>query len=522
MNALLSVYNKDGLLELAEFLKKQGFSIISSGGTCQYLTEHGIEVRTVEEVTGSPEILDGRVKTLHPRIHGGILGRRDDMKHMDTLSALAIEPIDVVCVNLYPFREKLKEGLSFQEMIEFIDIGGPSLLRSAAKNHEGVFVLSSPEQYDDFMGNITKGGDLKAYRRKLALAVFKETTEYDKAIAQWLGSEQALFHEGPKTVGIVPEKVQGTAETETHFPREMTVRLIKEKDLRYGENPHQKSSFYRMEGQSGFMTSFSQLGGKAMGYINYKDLESAWRIVSDFEEPCCAAVKHNTPCGVALGNNALEAFEKAYECDSLSIFGGIVAMNREIDAATAERMSEIMLHIISAPSFTGEALEILKRKKNLIIIVMKERPKDCVSFISSEGGILLQEEDDKLYQELTTVTSRKPSEEELAELLFALKVVKFVKSNAIVVSAQRKALGIGGGFVNRVDAAKYALERARGANCLASDAFFPFSDVVEAAHEKGVTAIIQPGGSVNDQLSIDRCNELGIAMVFTGTRHFRH
>lgn len=521
MNALLSVYNKDGVLDLARFLVSEGFSIISSGGTCQYLKDNGIEVRTVEAVTESPEILDGRVKTLHPRIHGGILARRDDQAHMETLETMAIGTIDLVCVNLYPFREKQKEGLSFPEMIEFIDIGGPSMLRSAAKNHAGVFVLSDPAQYGEFMEKYLSGSDLTAYRRQLALQVFSQTAEYDRAIADWL-SRPAAPEAAATEAAYSAEVTSGTADVGRRFPEELTVKLIKEKDLRYGENPHQKSSFYRIEGQSGFMTTFQQLSGKPMGYINYKDLESAWRIVAGFDEPCCAAVKHNTPCGVALGENARAAYEKAYECDSLSIFGGIVAVNREIDAACAEQMTETMLHIVCAPSYSGEALEILKRKKNLIVIEMKDKPADNWSFISSEGGILLQEEDRQLYSELITVTERKPSEEELAELLFAMNVVKFVKSNAIVVTEGRQALGIGGGFVNRVDAARYALERGRGAHCMASDAFFPFSDVVEAAHVSGVTAIIQPGGSVNDQLSIDRCNELGIAMVFTGIRHFRH
>lgn len=516
MNALLSVYDKEGILELAGFLKEQGFSIISSGGTYKYLKDNGIQVMTVEAVTESPEILDGRVKTLHPRIHGGILARRDDQAHMETLETMAIGTIDLVCVNLYPFREKLKEGLSFNEMIEFIDIGGPSMLRSAAKNHEGVFVLSDPDQYREFMDRYVSGGDLTGYRQELARKVFRETCDYDRAIAEWLAREGAAGSPAASEHAATEETPQSP------FPEELTVRLIKEKDLRYGENPHQRSSFYRIEGHTGFMTSFRQLNGKAMGYINYKDLESAWRIVSDFEAPCSAAVKHNTPCGVALGENARDAYEKAHACDPLSIFGGIVAVNRPIDGPCALKMAETMLHIICAPSFTEEALAILRAKKNLILIEMTETPGDRPSFISSEGGVLLQEEDRLLYSELTTVTRRQPTEEELKELLFAMNVVKFVKSNAIVVSEGRQALGIGGGFVNRVDAARYALDKGRGARCMASDAFFPFADVVETAHAKGVTAIIQPGGSVNDQLSIDRCNELDIAMVFTGIRHFRH
>ena len=524
MNALLSVYDKEGILELAEYLIGQGFTIISSGGTCDYLLKHGIAARSVESVTGSREILGGRVKTLHPRIHGGILARRDDRDHLHSLKEQGIDTIDLVCVNLYPFEEKRREDLAFDELIEFIDIGGPSMLRSAAKNHAGVFVLSDPSQYAEFKERFSRETDQTSYRRHLALAAFKRTAAYDQAIAEWLEQElsspisdlnQPLIDNDPfaGNEGYFPEN---------RFPEKRKVQLVKVEDLRYGENPHQKSSFYRLEGQEGFMTSFIQHHGKAMGYINYKDLESAWRIVCDFETTCCAAVKHNTPSGVATGKDAEDAYKRAHSCDPLSIFGGIVAVNTPVDGPCARKMTETMLHIVCAPAFTEEALSILKKKKNLIVIEMREKPGDELNFISSGGGVLIQEEDDLLYSKLQTVTLREPSEEELAELLFAMKVVKFTKSNAIVVSRDEMALGIGGGFVNRVDAAGYALERGNGATCLASDAFFPFSDVVEVAHRHGIRAIIQPGGSVNDQLSIDRCNELGIAMVFTSTRHFRH
>lgn len=500
MNALISVYDKTGALELARFLEERGFSILSSGGTARYLQEAGIAVRGVETVTGFPEILDGRVKTLHPRIHGAILARRDDARHMETLAEQHIEPIDLVCVNLYPFQAKLKEGLSFQDMIEFIDIGGPSMLRSAAKNFDHVFVLTDPAQYDDFMTRYDQGGDLPGLRRELALEVFRRTSDYDRSIAAWLAG--------------APES--------TDFPDHLTLELTKVTDLRYGENPHQKGSFYAIAGQPGFMTSFIQHHGKAFGFINYKDLEAAWRIVSDFEEPCCAAVKHNTPCGVALGEDARDAYRRAHDCDPLSIFGGIVAVNRTVDGATAALMNETMLHIVCAPAFTDEALATLKLKKNLIVVEMTEQPGDERIMISSGGGMLIQEDDGTLYEDLRVVTQTSPSQAELAELLFAMKVVKHVKSNAIVVTKDRAALGIGGGFVNRIDAAQYALEHGKGARCLASDAFFPFPDVVEEAHRYGIRAIIQPGGSLKDEESINRCNELGIAMVFTGTRHFRH
>ena len=513
MNALISVFKKDGVLELAQFLMEKGFNIISSGGTARFLMESGIPVRSVDSVTGFPEILDGRVKTLHPNVHGGILARRDDKTHMETLFNQQIETIDVVCVNLYPFEDKLKEGLSFAEMVEFIDIGGPSMLRSAAKNFKDVFVLSDPSQYQEFMANFSEASDLFNYRKKLALAVFKKTAQYDGAIAKWLQEDQPDSQQSEVSLGDEPQVL---------FPEELTLHLTKSHDLRYGENPHQKGSFYKVEGMSGFMTSFIQLNGKAMGYINFKDVEAAWRIVSDFEAPCCAAIKHNTPCGVALGENAQDAYLRAHACDPISIFGGIVAVNQTVDAACAKSMLETMLHIICAPSYSKEALELLKTKKNLIVIEMTEKADGGLSIISSAGGLLIQEEDETLFDELKVVTEKAPSEEEMAELIFAMKVCKFTKSNAIVVTQDRAAVGIGGGYVNRIDAARYALEHAKTASCLASDAFFPFPDVVEEAHKYGIKAIIQPGGSLKDEESIKRCDELGIAMVFTGMRHFRH
>lgn len=514
MNALLSVYNKDGILELAHFLVEKGFNIISSGGTATYLTDHGIAVRSVDSVTGFPEMLDGRVKTLHPKIHGALLARRDLPEHMRVLRAHEIDPIDLVCVNLYPFVQMRSKELTFPEMIEFIDIGGPSMLRSAAKNFDSVYVLSDPAQYGEFMIRYTAQEDLPAFRKQLATQVFLTTSAYDQAITDWLNG---TLEEAPVTA-----PVQAESYNIGDFPDHLTLNLTKQQDLRYGENPHQQGSFYKIGGQTGFMTSFLQHNGKALGYINFKDLESAWRIVCDFEETACAAVKHNTPCGVALGQDSKDAYTRAYTCDPLSIFGGIVAVNREIDGPCAEAMTQIMLHIVCAPSYTQEALEILCRKKNLIVIEMKERPDHKVSFISSDGGVLLQEDDNQLYEDLKVVTKVVPDPATMEELLFAMKVVKFVKSNAIVVSKDKMATGIGGGFVNRIDAAKYALANAKGATCLASDAFFPFSDVVEEANRFGIKAIIQPGGSLKDQLSIDRCDELGIAMVFTGIRHFRH
>lgn len=510
-NALISVFDKTKVVELAEFLIARDWNIISSGGTYQYLKDNGIAVRKVEDVTGFAEMLDGRVKTLHPRIHGGLLALRDNEAHMAALKDNSIEAIDLVCVNLYPFAAKVAENLSFSELIEFIDIGGPSMLRSAAKNFKDVLVLSEVTQYQEFMAKYDTAALDMDYRKKLAGAVFTMTSRYDAQIAEYLQESVGVDGIGaPEDLGI------------DLASDKLILNLSKVKDLKYGENPHQKAAFYRVDGLEGFMTDFEQLNGKDMGYINYKDLESAWRIVCDFDEPACAAVKHNTPCGVALGESALEAYAKAYRCDPVSIFGGIVAVNREVDEACAAEMSKIMLHIVAAPGFTPEALAILKGKRNLIIIKMNQHPSGNKTMVSADGGVLIQDDDLELFDELQFVTEKVPDAAELEELKFALQVVKFVKSNGIVVSRDRMALGIGGGFVNRIDAAAYALNRGEKPLVMASDAFFPFDDVVALAGEKGIKAIIQPGGSLNDKLSIDRCNELGIAMVLTGIRHFRH
>lgn len=507
MNALISVYKKDGADKLAEALVKKGYSIISSGGTYEFLKNRGIEVREVEDVTGFPEMLGGRVKTLHPKIHGGLLARRDLKDHMDTLKEHGIDTIDLVAVNLYPFLDKLSENLPFEDMVELIDIGGPSMLRSAAKNFRSVTVLSDPSQYDEFLLRLSEDRVDEEYRKKLAGEVFKLTSEYDREISNYLLGKEIPGDD------LTQDSLSGDT---------LTLKLKKSSDLRYGENPHQKSAFYTQEGVSGFMTTFEKLWGKDLGYINYKDIESAWTIVCDFDEPCAAAVKHNTPCGIALGKDAEEAYVKCYNCDPLSIFGGITAVNRELDEKTAEEMTKIMLHCVIAPSFTEKALDILKKKKNLIIIKMNEKADRSLSVISSGGGILIQEKDLGLTEKLETVTLRKPTEEEMGELEFAFKAVKHVKSNAIVVSKDRATVGIGGGFVNRIDAAVYALKNADDRCVLASDAFFPFPDVVEAAHEKGIKAIIQPGGSLNDNLSVEKCDEFKMSMVMTGMRHFRH
>lgn len=496
MRALISVYDKKGLDELLPLLVVKGYEFVSTGGTYQYIKDLGYEVLTAEEVTGHPEILEGRVKTLHPKIHGGILARREVETHVRDLEDNDIKGIDLVICNLYPFFEKVKEQLSYAEKIEFIDIGGPSMLRSAAKNHKDVLVLSSPNQYKEFMRRLEENDFDLQYRRMLAAEVFALTASYDSAIANFLTLDM--------------------------YPSRLTMSFEKKADLRYGENPHQKGAFYADINCDGFLTDLAVLWGKELSYNNYRDMEICWELADEFEDICAVAVKHNTPCGVALGATSLEAYKKAHACDPVSIFGGIVALNAEVDAETAEEMNKTFLEIVMAPNFTNEALSILKQKKNLRIVKVLSAAPIRKSAMTLGGGLLIQEKDLSFIADLNCVTQRCPDQEELDELLFAMKVVKYVKSNAIVVSQNKAAIGIGGGSVNRIDAARFALERGTGATVLASDAFFPFDDVVKLAAGYGIEAIIQPGGSQRDQDSIDACDESGIAMIFTGMRHFKH
>ncbi|MBU5485522.1 bifunctional phosphoribosylaminoimidazolecarboxamide formyltransferase/IMP cyclohydrolase [Clostridium sp. MSJ-11] len=495
--ALISVFYKDGILELAKFLQERGVEIISTGGTFRYLKENGIEVIDVTEVTNFPEMLDGRVKTLNPYIHGGILAIRNNEEHMKTIKAHNITTIDMIVVNLYPFFEKVKENLSFDEKIEFIDIGGPTMLRSAAKNFRDVIVLSNTGDYDKVIRQIEETGDVDFNTRKfLAGKVFNLTSAYDAAISSFMLEEE--------------------------YPEFLNLSYKKSMDLRYGENSHQRAAYYVSTVEDGAMKDFEQLNGKELSYNNIKDMDIAWKVVNEFEEIACCAVKHNTPCGVALGDSVKEAYIKAYEGDPISIFGGIVAFNRKVDKVTAEQLVDIFLEIVIAPDFHEDALEVLKNKKNLRVIKCKFAPKDGVEVAKVDGGILVQSVDDKLTEEINVVTEAKPTEDQLKDMVFAMKVVKYVKSNAIVIVEHGKTLGIGGGQVNRIWAAKEALERSGGGAVLASDAFFPFSDVVEEAAKYGVKAIIQPGGAIRDEKSIEACNKSDIAMVFTGIRHFKH
>lgn len=496
---LISVYDKEGIIDFASFLQGRGYEIISTGGTYKYLKDNEIKAIEVNELTDFPEMLDGRVKTLHPIIHAGILARRDDSAHMDTLKERNIGTIDMVIVNLYPFFEKYKEDLTFEEKVEFIDIGGPTMLRAAAKNFNDVVVVTDKNDYKAIINEMLESNEVKYNTRKnLAGKVFNLMSSYDAAVAKFL------------------------MEDEDNYPEYLSVSYKKSMDLRYGENPHQKAAYYVSNMTQGAMNSLEVLNGKELSYNNLKDLDIAWKVACEFDEPACCALKHNTPCGVAVGEDAHDSYKKAYECDTVSIFGGIVALNRTVNKATAEEMIKIFLEVVAAPDFDEEALNILRSKKNLRVIKCNAKPKDKDSFVTIDGGVLVQQEDSVLTEDIKVVTLKKPSEKELQDMLFGMKVVKYVKSNAIVLVKDKKAVGIGGGQVNRIWAAKEALERGEGACVMASDAFFPFNDVVEAAGEHNITAIIQPGGSMRDEDSIKKCDELGISMVFTGVRHFKH
>lgn len=504
--ALISVSNKDGILEFAKELVALGYEILSTGGTKKMLQDNDVAVTAVDEVTKFPEILDGRVKTLNPMIHGGLLGKFDDASHQAQMNEHGIEPIEIVCVNLYPFVETIsKPNVTWDDAIENIDIGGPTMLRSAAKNHQYVTVIVDSNDYATVLEELkATGATTIETRRKLAAKVFRHTAAYDSYISNHL--------------------------TEEAFPESLTLTYELKQNLRYGENPHQKAAFYQKRLGSDFSLAYAtQLHGKELSYNNIQDGNAALQIVKEFEMPAAVAVKHMNPCGVGTGVTLEEAFDKAYEADSTSIFGGIIALNQEVDAATAEKLSHIFLEIIIAPAFSQEALDILTQKKNirLLTIPFEQAKKDQFNVVSVEGGLLVQEPDSYGFADadIKVVTDREPTEEEWEALQLGWSVVKHVKSNAIVVTDSQMTLGVGAGQMNRVGAAKIAFEqagdKAKGA-ALASDAFFPMSDTVEAAHAAGITAIIQPGGSIKDQDSIDKANEYGIAMVFTGVRHFKH
>lgn len=507
--ALLSVSDKSNLVPFAEGLDKLGYELISTGGTLRALKEAGLPAKGVSEITNFEEILDGRVKTLHPYIHAGLLARRDQASHVKQLEERHIAPIDVVVVNLYPFKETIaKEGVTEEDAIENIDIGGPTMLRAASKNFRDVTVVVDPSDYDAVLENLADNGGTVAFRKQLAAKVFRHTANYDAMIANYFVN--ITDEEDPETFTQTFEKVQS---------------------LRYGENPHQHAAFYK-EGnvQGASIANAKQLHGKELSYNNIQDANAALEIVLEFpEQPAAVAVKHMNPCGVGVGDSISNAFKKAYDADPVSIFGGIVALNREVDEATANQLKEIFLEIVIAPSFSDKAIEILTVKKNIRLLEtpMKVNENDTKKVVSVIGGLLVQDRDNGKVSadDLEVVTERKPDKKEIDELLFAWKVVKHVKSNAIVVAKGDQTIGVGAGQMNRVGAAGIAFEqageKAQGA-VMASDAFFPMPDTVENAAKAGIKAIIQPGGSKRDQDSIDECNKHGIAMVFTKMRHFKH
>ena len=515
--ALISVSDKTGIVEFAQKLNDLGVSIISTGGTFKVLKEAGIPVINISDVTGFPECLDGRVKTLHPNIHAGLLAMRSNPEHMKQVEELNVELIDMVVVNLYPFKQTImKPDVTLADAIENIDIGGPTMLRAAAKNYQDVSVVIDPTDYEQVLSEIKETGAVSVKTNfYLAAKVFNHTAYYDTMIANYL-RDKAGLPKYPDTISMTFEKVQ---------------------DMRYGENPHQSAAFYKEVGNSdGMLSGIEQLHGKELSFNNINDLHGALELLKEFdEEPTVVACKHSNPCGVASGKDIHEAYVRAYNTDPVSIFGGILCANRKIDKATAEEISKIFLEIVLAPDFDDDALEVLEQKKNIRLLklkdVMKKQPETAYDVKKVSGGILIQDIDSKLLgDELKVVTDRKPTEKEMEDLLFTWKVVKFTKSNGIAIGKDKQSVGIGPGQVNRIWATEQAIDHGTkqlGADVvkgavLASDAFFPFDDCVEAAHKAGITAIIQPGGSKRDQDSIDACNKYGIAMAFTGMRHFRH
>ncbi len=499
--ALISVSDKTNIEDIAQYLVSKNYKIISTGGTFKYLQEKNIPVTEVNTITNFPEILDGRVKTLHPSIHGGILARRDKESHLQTLSDYNLATIDVVIVNLYPFFENANKDLPKEDLVEFIDIGGPTMLRAAAKSYFDVTVITEPKDYNRVMEQMSENGETElAFRQELAGKVFNLTSAYDGAIAK------ALLKDS--------------------FPKYYTTSYRKKMDLRYGENPHQGAAFYENTTDNGAMKDFLQHQGKALSFNNIRDMDLAWKVVNEFEEICCCAVKHSTPCGVALDEDVFKAYLHAYECDPISIFGGIVAFNTMVTEKLVEKMNEIFLEIVMAPSFEPAALALLKKKKNLRVIEITNSLQDTQQMVQVDGGLLVQDKDLSFSTDFEVVSKIPPTSEEMEDLIFAQKVIKHVKSNAIVVANNRRALGVGTGQTNRIWAAKEAVDRAKEKETeglvMASDAFFPFRDVVDFAAAQGIKAIVQPGGSIKDNDSIDAANEHQISMVFTGMRHFLH
>ena len=516
MKALISVSDKTGVVEFAKGLAAFGWEILSTSGTMKLLREAGIPVTSVSDVTGFPEICDGRVKTLHPKIHGALLARRDIPEHMKALEDNGIETIDLVCVNLYPFRETIaKPDVTMEDAVEHIDIGGPSMLRSSAKNWESVTVVCNPEDYATILSEIeATGNTTRETRLKLSAKAYTHTAEYDMAIATYMRAQAGLNEK-------------------------LFLEYDLKQELRYGENPHQQAKFYSSADVEPFsLATAEQLNGKELSYNNIQDANATLNIAREFDEPFCVGVKHMNPCGSATGKTIAESWKKAYEADKTSIFGGIVAANREIDLETAQMLKPIFLEIVMAPSFAPDALELLCTKKNLRVLKVDMSKDDKVrkQYVSMNGGMLVQDRDSNIkpVSAEQCVTAVKPTEAQIADMEFAWKIVKHVKSNAIVVAKDGMTYGVGAGQMNRVGSAEIALKQAaatlkeagKDINAeglvLASDGFFPFNDVVALAAEYGIKAIVQPGGSIRDEDSIKLADEKGITMLFTGERHFKH
>ena len=519
--ALLSVSDKTGLVDLARALVDRfGVEIVSTGGTARTLKEAGIPVTDVSDITGFPEIMDGRVKTLHPKVHGGLLAVRGNAEHEAAMAEHGIAPIDLLVVNLYPFEETLASGADYDTCVENIDIGGPAMIRAAAKNHASVTVVVDPADYEKLLGDMAqhKGATCAKFRRKLAQKAFARTAAYDAAISNWLGR-------------VVADPEQ----PEAAWPVTFTAQFVKKQDMRYGENPHQRAAFYvdSQGPQEPSVATARQLQGKELSYNNIADTDAALECVKQFDEaPACVIVKHANPCGVALGESLLEAYNRAYETDPESAFGGIIAFNRPLDAETAAAIIDRQfVEVIIAPEVSEDAAEVVARKKNVRLLACgqwQQEPAPRLDFKRVNGGLLIQDADLSLFDKLEVVTERAPTKEEMRDLIFAWKVCKFVKSNAIVYAKDNRTIGVGAGQMSRVNSARIARIKAEQAglevkgSVVASDAFFPFADGLLEAAGAGCTAVIQPGGSIRDQEVIEAANKAGLAMVFTGMRHFRH
>ncbi|MFP4314459.1 MAG: bifunctional phosphoribosylaminoimidazolecarboxamide formyltransferase/IMP cyclohydrolase [Alphaproteobacteria bacterium] len=520
--ALISVSDKDGIVEFAQKLEKFGIEILSTGGTAKALKEAGINVKDVSEHTGFPEIMDGRVKTLHPTIHGGILARRDDDAHVKAMEENGIQSIDMLVINLYPFVQTIQSEADFNTCIENIDIGGPAMIRAAAKNHDYVTIITDPEDYESVLKDMEEhqGAVSHTLRKKLAANAFAMTATYDSAIASWFVGEMSEDY---------------------HFPRRISFSGTLKQKLRYGENPHQNAALYLMDDavRKGAALA-SQIQGKELSYNNLNDTDAAFELVSEFDDPAVAIIKHANPCGVAVGENVLQAYKHALACDPVSAFGGIIALNQTLTTALAEEITKRFVEVIIAPDIESGAVDVLKKKDKIRVLTtggMPERDQYRLVITRIAGGMLVQDDDIKhlTKDDLKVVTDREPTAKELQDLMFAFRVCKHVKSNAIIYAKNLATIGIGAGQMSRIDSSRIAAWKAEEAakeagfnsslaegSVVASDAFFPFADGLIAAADAGVTAVIQPGGSIRDEEVIEAANERGLAMIFTGTRHFRH